>query len=71
MVLRLLAAAVGLFAALLADRRAAPVGALVDPRAALILFITYFQVEVQVAINDWYGPFYDMIQVALGGIRAR
>lgn len=33
--------------------------------SALILFATYFQVQVSVAINDWYGPFYDMIQAAL------
>ena len=34
--------------------------------SALILFTTYFQVQVSVAINDWYGPFYDLIQAALG-----
>ena len=33
--------------------------------SALILFTSYFQVEVSVAINSWYGPFYDMIQAAL------
>jgi peptide/bleomycin uptake transporter len=33
--------------------------------SALILFVTYIQVEVSVAINTWYGPFYDMIQTAL------
>lgn len=33
--------------------------------SALILFVTYFQVEVSVAINDWYGPFYDLVQAAL------
>ena len=32
---------------------------------ALIIFITYFQVQVSVAINNWYGPFYDLVQVAL------
>lgn len=32
---------------------------------ALIIFVTYFQVEVSVAINNWYGPFYDLIQKAL------
>jgi peptide/bleomycin uptake transporter len=37
--------------------------------SALILFTTYFQVEVSVAINDWYGPFYDLIQAALGRTR--
>ena len=34
--------------------------------SALIIFVTYFQVQVSVAINDWYGPFYDLIQAALG-----
>jgi len=33
--------------------------------SALIIFTTYFQVQVSVAINTWYGPFYDMIQAAL------
>ena len=33
--------------------------------SALIIFTTYFQVQVSVAINAWYGPFYDMIQAAL------
>jgi peptide/bleomycin uptake transporter len=33
--------------------------------SALILFSVYFQVQVSVAINAWYGPFYDLIQVAL------
>ena len=28
--------------------------------SALILFTSYFQVEVSVAINSWYGPFYDL-----------
>jgi len=37
--------------------------------SALILFSTYFQVQVSVAINDWYGPFYDLIQAALGKTR--
>jgi len=32
---------------------------------ALIIFVTYFQVETSVAINNWYGPFYDLIQTAL------
>ncbi|OJF95523.1 peptide antibiotic transporter SbmA [Pararhizobium antarcticum] len=32
---------------------------------ALIVFNTYFSVQVSVAINAWYGPFYDMIQRAL------
>jgi len=33
--------------------------------SALILFATYFQVQVNVAINSWFGPFYDLIQAAL------
>ncbi|HEX4711439.1 peptide antibiotic transporter SbmA [Phenylobacterium sp.] len=33
--------------------------------SALILFATYIQVEVSVAINTWYGPFYDLVQAAL------
>ncbi len=36
---------------------------------ALIVFITYFQVQVSVAINNWYGPFYDLIQTALAKTR--
>ncbi|PQV83409.1 peptide antibiotic transporter SbmA [Cronobacter sakazakii] len=32
---------------------------------ALIIFVTWFMVEVGVAINDWYAPFYDLIQSAL------
>ena len=31
---------------------------------AMIVFITYFQVELDVAINAWYGPFYDMLAKA-------
>jgi peptide/bleomycin uptake transporter len=33
--------------------------------SAGIIFTSYFQVEVSVAINSWYGPFYDMVQAAL------
>jgi peptide/bleomycin uptake transporter len=33
--------------------------------SALILFTIYFQVQVSVAINSWYVPFYDLIQAAL------
>ena len=32
---------------------------------ALIVFDSYFSVQVSVAINAWYGPFYDLIQQAL------
>jgi peptide/bleomycin uptake transporter len=37
--------------------------------SALIVFVTYFQVQVGVAINNWYGPFYDLIQAALSKSR--
>src|SRR3981081_4391160 len=37
--------------------------------SALILFATYFQVQVSVAINSWFGPFYDMVQAALAKTR--
>jgi peptide/bleomycin uptake transporter len=33
--------------------------------SALILFASYFQVQVSVAVNAWYGPFYNLIQTAL------
>ncbi|WP_320727370.1 peptide antibiotic transporter SbmA [Enterobacter sp. 118C5] len=32
---------------------------------SLIIFVTWFLVEVSVAINAWYAPFYDLIQKAL------
>lgn len=32
---------------------------------ALIIFVIYFSVEVSVAINDWYGQYFDLIQKAL------
>jgi peptide/bleomycin uptake transporter len=34
--------------------------------SALILFVTYLQVEVSVGINNWYGPFWNLVQAALG-----
>ena len=33
--------------------------------SALIVFITWFQVQVSVMLNEWYGTFYDLIQKAL------
>lgn len=36
---------------------------------ALIVFVIYFQVQVSVAINGWYGPFWDMIQAAVSKSR--
>jgi peptide/bleomycin uptake transporter len=35
------------------------------PGSALIIFVIYFQVQVSVAINAWYNPFYNLIQTAL------
>jgi len=37
--------------------------------SALILFTSYFQVQVSVAVNTWYGPFYDLVQAALSKSR--
>ncbi len=36
---------------------------------ALIVFLTYYSVQVGVAINNWYGPFYDLVQAAVGKTR--
>lgn len=33
--------------------------------SAVIVFITWFQVEVSVMLNEWYGDFYNLIQKAL------
>jgi peptide/bleomycin uptake transporter len=33
--------------------------------SALIIFLTYYQVQVSVAINNWRGPFFNLIQAAL------
>ncbi|WP_309083592.1 peptide antibiotic transporter SbmA [Chelativorans sp.] len=30
--------------------------------SALIIFVVYFQVQVSVAVNNWYGPFWDYVQ---------
>ncbi|NGN40433.1 peptide antibiotic transporter SbmA [Mesorhizobium sp. CGMCC 1.15528] len=34
---------------------------------AFILFLIYFNVEVSVAVNTWYGPFYDYVQGLMAG----
>lgn len=34
--------------------------------SAVIIFITWFQVQLDVLINNWFGTFYDLIQRALG-----
>ena len=36
------------------------------PGAALILFATWYKVELDVRINEWFGDFYNLIQKALG-----
>ncbi len=36
------------------------------PGAALIFFGTWYQVQIDVQINDWFGGFYDLVQKALG-----
>ncbi len=61
--------AVGIFAAFWQARAPHPWWRWSILGSALILFVTYFQVQVSVAINDWYGPFYDLIQAALGKTR--
>lgn len=33
--------------------------------SALIIFVTWFLVEIGVVLNAWYAPFYDLIQMAL------
>ncbi len=37
--------------------------------SAFIIFTTYFQVQVSVAINAWRGPFFDLIQDAMAKTR--
>jgi len=32
---------------------------------AIILLVTYFQVQLSVWLNNWYGDFYDLLQLAL------
>jgi peptide/bleomycin uptake transporter len=34
--------------------------------ASVILFVVWFQVQLDVMINNWFGTFYDTIQKALG-----
>ena len=36
------------------------------PGAIIILSKLWFQVQIDVKINEWFGEFYDMIQKALG-----
>ena len=34
---------------------------------AVILFFIYFNVQVSVAVNAWYGPFFDYVQGLMSG----
>jgi peptide/bleomycin uptake transporter len=34
--------------------------------SSVIIFATWFQVQIDVMINDWFGTFYDLVQKALG-----
>ncbi|ELY4377753.1 peptide antibiotic transporter SbmA [Cronobacter sakazakii] len=34
--------------------------------SALLIFVTWFMVELTVTINAWYAPFFDLIQTAIG-----
>ena len=36
---------------------------------AIILFLIYFNVQVSVAVNNWYGPFFDYVQGLMAGTR--
>jgi len=36
------------------------------PGAALILFVTWYKVQLDVRINEWFGEFYNLVQKALG-----
>jgi peptide/bleomycin uptake transporter len=37
--------------------------------SAIVIFATYFSVQVGVAFNTWYGPYYDLVQAALAKTR--
>ncbi|TGT03618.1 peptide transporter, partial [Mesorhizobium sp. M8A.F.Ca.ET.213.01.1.1] len=37
---------------------------------AVILFFIYFNVQVSVAVNNWYGPFFDYVQGLMSGTTA-
>lgn len=63
------AIAVGVFAAAWMTLRPHPWAVWSILGSALIIFVTYFQVQVSVAINDWRGPFFDMIQAAMAKTR--
>src|SRR5262245_60953313 len=50
---------------LLDDLRAPSLAALVHPRLRPDHLSDHYQVEVSVAINNWRGPFFDLVQAAL------
>ncbi|HEY2048392.1 MAG TPA: peptide antibiotic transporter SbmA [Caulobacteraceae bacterium] len=58
-------AAVGLFAGALRFVAPHPWARWSVWGSALIIFMTWLQVQVTVAINDWYDPFYNLVQSAL------
>jgi peptide/bleomycin uptake transporter len=62
-------ACVGIFAVLWMTCAPHPWAAWSILGSALIIFASYVQVEASVAINIWYGPFYDLIQAALSRSR--
>ena len=33
---------------------------------AVIIVVTWYKVELDVKINEWFGSFYDIVQKALG-----
>jgi peptide/bleomycin uptake transporter len=59
------AAIVGIFAAVWWKLSPHPWFAWSVLGTALIIFYTYFNVQLSVAINAWYGPFYDLLNEAL------
>ena len=34
---------------------------------SVVLFMIYFNVQVSVAVNNWYGPFFDYVQGLMSG----
>lgn len=37
--------------------------------ASVVLFMLYFNVQISVAVNNWYGPFFDYVQGLMSGTR--
>lgn len=37
--------------------------------ASVVLFLLYFSVQISVAVNNWYGPFFDYVQGLMSGTR--